>query len=176
MNETLKQDSTKSENMVQQNREPFININNNKNIYNKNNNAHARDEPDKNTDADKLNHNFVNLINGFTDNEGLRTAIVEYIKMRLKRPKTVTTDYTVTLALQRLTELSPHPDMQIKILNQSILNSYPDLYELRKTGGESNDFSGKTADNRGTGKADPAGLADERSIFTRVVKLGGKPN
>jgi hypothetical protein len=50
--------------------------------------------------------------------------------MRLKRPKTVTTDYTLELALTRLTELSPEPETQIKILNHSILNCYPDLYEL----------------------------------------------
>jgi hypothetical protein len=169
----LKQDSTKSENMVQPNSETIFIINNNKSIYKNNNTAHARDEPDNNS---YLNKNFINLINNFTDNVHLRTAIAEYIKMRLNRPKTVTTEYAVTLALKRLTELSADIETQIKILNQSILNSYPDLYGLKKTGGANNDFNRRNDGNQGNGKPDVTGAADRktdgRPDFAGAVRLG----
>jgi hypothetical protein len=151
----LNQDSTKSESMVQQNVETFLNINNNKNINKKNNNekiestnnkqnnAHARDE-NENPD------NFVELINNFTADEKVRTALSEYINMRLKRPRTVTTEYSLKLVLDKLAELSVNPEMQIKILNQSIINSYPDLYELRK-GAENGGYHGKFTDTAGFG-------------------------
>jgi hypothetical protein len=149
----LNQDSTKSESMVQQNVETFININNNKNIYIKNNNQKTENKNNKQNNAharDENSDNFAELINNFTADEKVRTALSEYINMRLKRPRTVTTEYSLKLVLEKLAELSINPETQIKILNQSIINSYPDLYELRK-GAENGGYHGKLADTAGFG-------------------------
>jgi hypothetical protein len=164
---TAKQDLTKSENMNQPNSETILNINNNKNINKKNKytNACAREEK----------NGFDDLINNFTENENLRTAINEYIKMRLQKPKTITTEYTLAVILKRLTELSLEPEIQIKILEQSIIHSYPDLYELKKAG-ENNDRNGNYSNSGGTDKAYFTGLVSGKDNkppdFPGVVKLG----
>jgi len=170
IDEMLEHDLIETQNMVLQNNET-IHLNN-KYINNNKINDNARDEINN---SFKIGDNFIHLINNFTGDERIRGALYEYIKMRLKRPKTATTEYTVKLALERLTELSSDPDTQIKILNQSILNSYPDLYELKKAG-ENSGYNGKPSSNRRTGGTDYTGLAGGEnggySNLTGIVKLG----
>ena len=174
IDETAKQGSTKSESMIQPNSEAIININNNKNInkINKYNNARAREEKNN---LYNPSDNFDGVINNFTDNENVRAALTGYIKMRLNRPKTVTTEDTLAVILKRLTELSLEPEIQIKILEQSIIHSYPDLYELKKAG-ENNDRNGKSSNDRGPDKAYFTGLVSGKDNkppdFPGVVKLG----
>jgi len=180
INKMLKQDSAERSNLFQQNvetsidktakqdppnSETIINLNNNRGINNKYNNAHARDGK----------NSFDEIIDDFTKNENVRTALRGYIKMRLSRPKTVTTGYTFSVILKRLSELSHDPEIQTKILEQSIIHSYPDLYELKKAG-ERNDPNGKSANNRGIDKTCFTGLADGKDNkspdFSGIVKLG----
>ncbi|MCL2775762.1 MAG: hypothetical protein FWD71_20810 [Oscillospiraceae bacterium] len=190
----MNQVSTKSENKNQQNSEA-INISNNKYINKKNNNyntAHTREVTggEKNEDDNKKNkrfikqtenhtdntdNNFNGIINRFTQNEKVRTALWAYLNMRLKRPKTATTDYILELALSRLNELSDDPDTQIKILNQSILNSYPDLYELKNTGkgNGNNDYIGNNGKRRGDDGAYNTGLAAGETGANKFRELPG---
>ena len=182
INEMSNQVSTKSENKNPQNVEPINSINNNKYINIKNNNARAREgatgekiqNENKNYDEKSYN-NFGGIINKFTQNEKVRAAIWEYVKMRLNRPKTVTTDYTLELALKRLLELSPEHETQIKILNQSILNSYPDLYELKNTGrGSGNNGNvGYDGKSRGDDRAYYTGLAAGETGANKLRNLPG---
>ena len=88
----------------------------------------------------------------------------------------MTTGYTLSVILKRLTELSLEPEIQVKILEQSIIHSYPDLYEIKKAG-EYNDYHGKPSNNRNFDKAYVTGLANGKNKeipdFPGVVKLGG---
>ncbi|MCL2774656.1 MAG: hypothetical protein FWD71_15115 [Oscillospiraceae bacterium] len=179
--------STKSENKDSQNGEPINLINNNKyiNIKNNNkNNAHTREDTyeekiqtDNKNYENQADNNFGGIINKFTRNEKVRTAIWEYVKMRLKRPKTVTTDYSLELALKRLSELSPEPETQIKILNQSILNSYPDLYELKNTRSDEKNDYGRNYGNNGRNSGDDGiyytSLADGKAGANKFHNLPG---
>ena len=183
IDKTSKQVSTESKNKNQQNSEA-INISNNKNIYNKNNNsAYTCDETDNK--KEQTDNNYSEIINRFTQNEQVRTALWEYVKMRQRRSKTVTTDYVIELALKRLGELSDNSETQIKILNQSILNSYPDLYELKekdlKKRSENNDYRGNNGNNGynhredrvyNTGLAGNKTDAGKYNSLPGVVKLG----
>jgi hypothetical protein len=140
-----------------------------------------------NTDNSMSGNNSVNadngyeeIINRFTENEKVRDTLREYVKMRQKRPKTATTGYILELALKRLNELSHEPETQIKILEQSILNSYPDLYGLKekdmKKGRESNEYSGNYGSNRengGESRVYDTGVAGGKADGSRYGSLPG---
>jgi DNA-binding transcriptional regulator GbsR (MarR family) len=177
--ENSQQAENKTETRFQQNLETINIKHNNKTNIKNINSACARDEtddlkiPPENKNFEKqADNNFDEIINGFTKNEKVRTALWEYVKMRLKKPKTVTTDYILTLAVKHLGELSSNPETQTEILNQSILNSYTDLYELKKKG-ENNDYSRNYAGNPKDDKVYYTGLADKKTDGNRFKNLPG---
>lgn len=103
--------------------------NNNNNDKNKNNNK----EEDK---PRTCNNSFNEIINNFTGYEPLRTALIEYVKMRklIKKPLT---SHALQLCLTKkstgLFDLSGGNDELAKeIVNQSICNSWQGLYPLKK--------------------------------------------
>ena len=70
------------------------------------------------------------IINSYTDYEPLKNAISEFIKMR-KTIKAPMTDNEVKLMFNKLDKLSTNNDIKILILNQSILNSWKGIFELK---------------------------------------------
>lgn len=102
------------------------NKNNNKNINNKNNNKYIGEAVDE-------------LVN----DEDIKEVINDFIEMRktMKKPMTVR---AVKMLINKLNRLSEDKETQIKILEQSILHNWLDVYELKE------DKSGKYGGNSGT--------------------------
>ena len=62
--------------------------------------------------------------------EELQEPLQEYVKMRKAIKKPITT-HGLELALKRLNELTDDTDKAVKIINQSIMNSWQGLFELK---------------------------------------------
>ena len=110
---------------------PDINTDNNTNINNK-------EERKKETNYDKI-------INSMVEDEEVKNSIYEFIKMRklIKKPMT---DRALTMLINKLEKLSSDKDIQIKILEKSILKNWTDIYPYK----EENNY----ADYQGNVKTD----------------------
>ena len=69
-------------------------------------------------------------INSYTDNPELKQALIDFIEMR-KRMKKPPTIKALKLCLKKLDDLAVDDYIKIKIVNQSTVNCYADLYELK---------------------------------------------
>ena len=87
-----------------------------------------KEERNKETNYDKI-------INSMVEDEEVKNSIYEFIKMRklIKKPMT---DRALTMLINKLEKLSSDKDIQIKILEKSILKNWTDIYELK---GDNND-------------------------------------
>ena len=79
----------------------------------------------------KTKNGYDEIINQNIENENVKEAIYEFIKMRklIKKPMT---DRALKNLLNKLNKLSSIPDEQIAILDNSINNNWSDIYELKK--------------------------------------------
>lgn len=104
----------------------FQNILNNKESINKKsiNKQNNKLKKEKETDFDKM-------VNEFTEYQELKDTIYEFIKMRITIKKPMT-NRALKIILNKLNKFSVNEQMQIDILNQSILNCWQDIYELKK--------------------------------------------
>lgn len=86
----------------------------------------------KNTERKKerTGGGYDSIISGFTENEDLKSALYEFLKMRklIRKPMT---DKGLTLMLGKLADLSSDPGTQIAILNQSIMNNWAGVFPLK---------------------------------------------
>ena len=90
-------------------------------------------EEDKDIDKEKeeeIKKNGLDIILYRVD-DSVKETVREFIKMR-KTIKAPMTDRAIVLMLNKLKEMASDPDTQIKILNQSIENSWKGLYPLRE--------------------------------------------
>ncbi len=67
----------------------------------------------------------------YTDDEELRTAIYNYIEMR-KEKKKAPTEYALSLVLKKADKLASTTRGKIEVFNQSTVNGWTDIYELKK--------------------------------------------
>lgn len=74
---------------------------------------------------------YQTIIDGFTDRDDLKGIIFEFIKMR-KLAKKPMTDRALTLLLNDLKKLGNTPEMQMKILDQSIVHNWLSVYALKR--------------------------------------------
>ena len=83
----------------------------------------------------KKETNYDKIINSMVEDEEIKNSIYEFIKMRklIKKPMT---DRALTMLINKLEKLSSDKDIQIKILEKSILKNWTDIYELK---GDNND-------------------------------------
>ena len=83
----------------------------------------------------KKETNYDKIINSMVEDEEVKNSIYEFIKMRnlIKKPMT---DRALTMLINKLEKLSSDKDIQIKILERSILKNWTDIYELK---GDKND-------------------------------------
>lgn len=83
----------------------------------------------------KKETNYDKIIKSMVEDEEVKNSIYEFIKMRnlIKKPMT---DRALTMLINRLKKLSSDKDIQIKILEKSILKNWTDIYELK---GDNND-------------------------------------
>ena len=75
---------------------------------------------------------YAAIIDAFTDNEELRTSLIEFAKMR-KMIKKPLTDNALNLIIKKLSKLSSDEDEQIAIINQSIENSWQGIFPLMES-------------------------------------------
>lgn len=97
---------------------------------NTDNNINNKEERKKETNYDKI-------INSMVEDEEVKNSIYEFIKMRklIKKPMT---DRALTMLINKLEKLSSDKDIQIKILEQSILKNWTDIYPYK----EENNYAG----------------------------------
>ena len=73
---------------------------------------------------------YVSILDSYTSNETLKSSLNDFIEMR-KKMKGFTTR-AFKLALNKLDELSNDDKEKIKIVNQSVMNSWKSFYELKE--------------------------------------------
>ena len=78
----------------------------------------------------KKESNYDTIINSQITNEDLKITLYEFIKMRklIKKPMT---DRALQLLISKLHKLANTPDKAIQVLEQSIVNNWQDIYELK---------------------------------------------
>ena len=86
----------------------------------------------------KNEKSFDTLIGEYTQDEGLKETLGEFIKMRQRIRKPMT-NYALTLMLKKLDKLGSTPKEKIDLLNQSIVNSWQDVYPLKQNGQKKSD-------------------------------------
>ena len=121
----------------------------------KNNEEIDIDIRDRDKSIDNINNkkerkketNYDKIINSMLEDEEVKNSIYEFIKMRklIKKPMT---DRALTMLINKLEKLSSDKDIQIKILEKSILKNWTDIYELK---GDNNDgYIGKCSNDDGS--------------------------
>lgn len=73
---------------------------------------------------------YVSILDSYTSNDSLKSSLNDFIEMR-KKMKGFTTR-AFKLALNKLDELSNYDEEKIKIVNQSVMNSWKSFYELKE--------------------------------------------
>ena len=73
---------------------------------------------------------YVSILDSYTSNDSLKSSLNDFIEMR-KKMKGFTTR-AFKLALNKLDELSNDDKEKIKIVNQSVMNSWKSFYELKE--------------------------------------------
>lgn len=74
---------------------------------------------------------FVDVVCGYTENTALRTALDDYLTMRIKK-KAAPTNRALELVLQKLDRLSGGDDaVKISILEKSTMNNWTGIFELK---------------------------------------------
>lgn len=99
-----------------------LNTNNINNINNKviNNKKESKKESD-----------YDSIINSNIKDDSVRNALLEFIKMR-KLAKSPMTNRALELLISRLHKLANTPEMAVKVLEQSIVNNWKNVYELKE--------------------------------------------
>lgn len=82
----------------------------------------------------KKEETYNDIIFSYTENEDLREALIEFIKMR-KNIKSQMTNRALKLLLTSLDKLASEDNTKVDILNQSILNNWKGVFPLK------NDFT-----------------------------------
>lgn len=77
------------------------------------------------------NNNYNNIVSSYTSSEDLQNAIYDFIKMRqmIKKPMT---DRALKTLLKRLDTLAVFEEGKIMVLEQSILNGWQNIFEVKK--------------------------------------------
>ena len=94
------------------------------------------EDKDKNIKKEKKKTEYDLIIENYTNELQLRDTIYEFIKMR-KAIKAPMTSNALKLMLKKLDKLASndvHCDIRINILEQSIMNSWKGIFELKETG------------------------------------------
>lgn len=86
------------------------------------------EEERKKAKTEKAGGSYDAIINNRIFNEEVKTALYEFIKMRklIKKPLT---DFALTKLINKLEKFSTDPQVQVDILEKSILNNWQDIYE-----------------------------------------------
>ena len=107
----------------------------------------------------KKESNYDKIINSQITNEDLKLTLYEFIKMRklIKKPMT---DRALQLLIGKLHKFANTPDKAIQVLEQSIVNNWQDIYELKNNYIKQKD-NGKQASKREYTKEEYENLFDD---------------
>ncbi len=72
------------------------------------------------------------ILDSYTTNEGLKQTINDFMDMRVKLNKKMT-DKALSLMLKKLDKLALDDETKIEILEQSIMNSWQGIFELKQS-------------------------------------------
>lgn len=92
-----------------------------------------RSTTNTNTNTNTNNNNkkgYDAILNSYTENQTLKDTLLEFVKMRktIKKPMT---DRALSLLLKKLDNLTNIEENKIKIVEQSILNSWQGIFPLK---------------------------------------------
>ena len=90
---------------------------------------------DKEKEEKEKRETYVSILDSYTSNDSLKSSLNDFVEMR-KKMKGFTTR-AFKLALNKLDELTNDDEEKIKIVNQSVMNSWKSFYELKE---ESNKY------------------------------------
>ena len=97
--------------------------------------------PDINTDnnnkKERKKTSYDEILNSMIEDDDVKNTICDYIKMR-KLIKEPMTDRALTMLINKFEKLSSDKDIQIKILEKSILKNWTDIYPYK----EENNYAG----------------------------------
>ena len=93
-----------------------------------------KDKPPKSPKGESV----VDLIEGFTIDEEVKQALRDFVEMRKSIKKPIT-PRGMTGVLKKLRGLATRPDVQVKILEQSIEHDWQTVYELKEEKPEATD-------------------------------------
>lgn len=113
-------------------------LNTNKNIRTK------EQKNDKNKDIKDNKTSSDAIVSSYTQNKQLETAIIDFLQMR-KSIKAKMTDRALELMLSKLDKLGKDDAEKIQILEQSTMNSWKGIFELK--GGGNNGSNTKRCDS-----------------------------
>lgn len=112
-------------------------------------------QADKKTDKKKVSKkdasarkSFDDLIDEYTENEGLRGALRDYVQMRVSK-KAKPTNRALELVFKELDKLGRNDAEKIAIVNQSIMRSWTGIFPLKDNGGQPASASGKYSSYEG---------------------------
>lgn len=90
-----------------------------------------------NNKKERKKTSYDEILNSMIEDDDVKNTICDYIKMRklIKKPMT---DRAVTMLINKLYKLSNNKQIQIKILEQSILKNWTDIYPYK----EENNYAG----------------------------------
>lgn len=136
--------------------------NNMSNLNNINNNKKEKEK--KKTKKIPTQTEIDEVINAYTSNEELRTAIIEFVKFRkgMGKGKFMTT-YALELLTKKLDRFANDDNTKIEILNESIMNGWNGIFPLKDNstpinknkGGFNNEFRSNTSKNNEPSKGEP---------------------
>ena len=103
----------------------------------KDNNTNINNTNINNKEERKKETNYDKIINSMVEDEEVKNSIYEFIKMRklIKKPMT---DRALTMLINKLEKLSSDKDIQIKILEKSILKNWTDIYPYKEEDNNAN--------------------------------------
>ena len=90
-----------------------------------------------NNKKERKKTSYDEILNSMVEDDDVKNTICDYIKMRklIKKPMT---DRALTILINKLYKLSNNKQIQIKILEQSILKNWTDIYPYK----EENNYAG----------------------------------
>lgn len=90
-----------------------------------------------NNKKERKKTSYDEILNSMVEDDDVKNTICDYIKMRklIKKPMT---DRALTMLINKLYKLSNNKQIQIKILEQSILKNWTDIYPYK----EENNYAG----------------------------------
>jgi hypothetical protein len=122
------------------------NIAPNKDLTKTSQSAHKALTPNKNDKNDKNEKNVRNILKGFSTNEVWMDTFEDFIAMRktIKKPMT---ERAIKLTINNLNKISSDENIQIKILEQSIMNSWQGVFPLKEYTGTPKNRNSKDGNN-----------------------------